>query len=85
MAHDKALPVCDNDWDFKLLRQQCCNGDFEPDGPYDAEGNSVDDDGLSFLRANMRAIHSRVGVDGIDDSDGESDEEVIIDEDEFYI
>ena len=44
VAKDKALPVCDNDWDFKLLRQQLCDGDFMPDGPYVKEDSDTDDE-----------------------------------------
>ena len=44
VAKDKALPVCDNDWDFKLLRQQLCDGDFMPDGPYIKEDSDTEDD-----------------------------------------
>ena len=33
-AENAALPMCDNDFDFKLLRQQLCNDNLEPNSPH---------------------------------------------------
>ena len=72
VAHDKALPVCDNDWDFKLLRQQFCNSDFEPAGPYephDAEDDSEDETGSED------ATDSEDEDDSKDDAESDSEDD----------
>ena len=42
VAKEKTLPVCDNDWDFPLLRQQLYDDNFVPERPY--SGNDLQSD-----------------------------------------
>lgn len=79
-----ALPVCENDFDFKLLRQHLCNDGLMPNGPYYQVNDSSSDLGLQggFYVNELAPADSSDEEDDDDDDDEKSSGEEDQDDDE---
>lgn len=49
LAEKNPLPVCDKDWDFKLLRHQLLDDGFFPEGPHLEHGSDSEAEGSDCL------------------------------------
>lgn len=80
VAKEKALPVCDNDWDFQLLRQQLYDDNFVPDGPHledddESLAEASDEDSDSFLMDSSEDELSTSDADMLDENQDSDQEE----------
>ena len=77
MAKEEALPVCDNDWHFPLLRQQLYNDDVVPE-PHDdlsSDEDSSDEDLDSFSTEGSEDESSASDEDMLDEDQDSNEEE----------
>lgn len=80
VAKEEALPMCDNDWDFQLLREQLYDDSFVPDGPHledddESLAEDSDEDSDSFLMEGSEDELSSSDEDMLDEDQNSDQEE----------